>query len=933
MRRLIPLVLLVTLLAACSLSPNQPELTPTPSGEATAAPEPTAEAGESEAVTISFAAWDYERQIYEPLIQKFTAENPKIKVVLVPLDDLMNVPGNPPDADYSPAAQLRRIVSGADTAPAVVLQPETLASPLLLDLTPLIDADSSFKRDDYYPGALEQYTIRGGLRVLPRYLNIQLLSYNKDLFKNSSLPEPKPGWSWGDLLGSAEQLAKKSGSKVTDYGFLDSTGGILPLFALLKEQNVDLLATPAKDAKLDRPEIVGALKRMRQLIDGGAIFRPEFREAAAPQDPGQLITDGHIGIWSADFIPSGPIVDGPPQPKPSYSFPTGQVPYPTTLSTFFGSGVDGFMISAGTQHPNEAWKWLEFLSRQQTDQGGPKGFVAPGRVPARQSLAEQTGFWKDIDPQAAEAYKWAIAHPAPPQESTPDYTLFGPLSQAIEQVLGSEKQDPEKALREAQKQLDQQLAEVQLTPTPKPDTSPVTVATPEPQTAPEGATTIRFSANGYNTPDLRRLARAFRDQRPDIFVNISSTDTFTDTPTAALLAKNNDCFALYTPPQSEADFKALLDLQPLFDADASFPISDFPATLLGPYQRGGGLYGLPYAASLRTLNYNKTAFEAAGIKPPTFQWKPDDFLAAAQALTKGDGDKKQFGYVPLGGPQQDMMFFVNQFGGQLVTGSGRDVRPNFTDPKAVQALQWYLDLSTVHKVMPPLKFPYLRDDTSYEDHSYEYVQAGRAGLWFDQGYGMFGGPNPPPDGNGNQPNFEVALAPLPVGGGGLSSGDFFMRGLHIAANTEQSQNCWDWIKFLSGDTTNLQGNIPARSSVLSSEAFTKQATPDVLALAKVYGEVLKQQPRQSGAGNDPNALYMMDTYWFFKALSEALAGKTPLDQGLAEAQKFTSAYMDCLDKTPNKPATCAAQADPNYKGYNTEDPPDVPGKPIAVPRG
>jgi ABC-type glycerol-3-phosphate transport system substrate-binding protein len=465
----------------------------------------------------------------------------------------------------------------------------------------------------------------------------------------------------------------------------------------------------------------------------------------------------------------------------------------------------------------------------------------------------------------------------------------------------------------------------------------VVVATPEPQAAPEGATTVKFSSNAYNPPDLRRLARSFRDQHPDIFVDIAATDVYTQAPTFKQIAQTYDCFAWWAPPQTDEDFGALLDLQPLFDADASFPQSDYAAALLAPYQRNGGLYGLPYAATLRTLNYNKTAFDAAGIKPPTFNWTPDDFLAAAQALTKGDGDSKQFGYVPLGGPQQDLMFFVNQFGGRLATGSGPSARPTFTDPKTVEALKWYLELATAHKVMPAPVFYYKRDQQGSEDKSYEMVQNGRAGMWFDQGYGMFGGPSGPVkgEGPGGQPrNFEVGIGPLPVGKGGLSSADMYMRGFHISAQTQQSAACWEWIKFLSNDVNNLQGSIPARLSVLKSDAFKKQATPDVIALADTYAEALKQS-RQPSQGGDPNAFYTFDTYWFFKALSEAVEGKAPLDKGLAEAQTFTTAYMDCLEKQPNQPATCAAQADPNYQGFSTEDPPTGPGGPIplGVPRG
>ncbi len=67
MRRFISFVLLITLLAACS---GSPEPVPTPPGGDTLTPapaEPTSDPGAEGKVTISFAAWEYERQIYEPL--------------------------------------------------------------------------------------------------------------------------------------------------------------------------------------------------------------------------------------------------------------------------------------------------------------------------------------------------------------------------------------------------------------------------------------------------------------------------------------------------------------------------------------------------------------------------------------------------------------------------------------------------------------------------------------------------------------------------------------------------------------------------------------------------------------------------------------------------------------------------------------------------
>ena len=169
----------------------------------------------------------------------------------------------------------------------------------------------------------------------------------------------------------------------------------------------------------------------------------------------------------------------------------------------------------------------------------------------------------------------------------------------------------------------------------------------------------------------------------------------------------------------------------------------------------------------------------------------------------------------------------------------------------------------------------------------------------------------------------------------MSSADFSLRGFHISAKTQQQQACWEWLKFLSADVNNLQGGVPARTSVLQSDAFTKAADPALLDLAKIYADALKQNSGGTSQSVDPNAFYSIDSYWFFKALSEAQEKKTPLGQALAEAQKLTTAYMDCLDRTPNKPATCAAQVDPKYQGYSTEDPPESgPGGPaIGIPRG
>src|SRR4029078_1088508 len=142
-------------LAGCSAAPDLPGGTPPPSQtDAPSDQNATAVPGVGERRTVSSAVWDYEQQRYEPLAKKFTAEHPNITIALVSLDDMMNVPQHQQDTPDGPLSQLRWIVSGADTAPPFALTPEAFGSGLMLDLAPLMDADSAFKRDDFLPGAL-----------------------------------------------------------------------------------------------------------------------------------------------------------------------------------------------------------------------------------------------------------------------------------------------------------------------------------------------------------------------------------------------------------------------------------------------------------------------------------------------------------------------------------------------------------------------------------------------------------------------------------------------------------------------------------------------------------------------------------------------------------------------------------------------------------
>src|SRR6266496_1457288 len=255
----------------------------------------------------------------------------------------------------------------ADTAEAPASE-EQFNLGLLYDLKPLMNADPSFNSDDFYPNALSSATAgNGAIYKLPQTLEIPLLFYNSDLWAAHGLAAPKPGWTWRDVAAAAQQIAQKQGDTITLYGLADDDAYIAVLLDELKQAGLDLAATPPANAQADRPEVVAALERVGNLFQSGAFFFPPAGDIANIQKR-----------------------SGGPAP----SFALGVAPYPP-LPGGTRDFSNGYVISSGTQHPHEAWAWLSFLSKQMISGAGGKGGPSDtvSSLPARKSLAQQSGYW------------------------------------------------------------------------------------------------------------------------------------------------------------------------------------------------------------------------------------------------------------------------------------------------------------------------------------------------------------------------------------------------------------------------------------------------------------------------------------------------------------------------------------------------------------
>lgn len=190
-------------------------------------------------------------------------------------------------------------------------------------------------------------------------------------------------------------------------------------------------------------------------------------------------------------------------------------------------------------------------------------------------------------------------------------------------------------------------------------------------------------------------------------------------------------------------------------ADMGVSESDFDAGILDALKVDGKLVALPYDFGPLVVFYNKTAFEQAGLPLPAIGWTQDDFVAAAKALTTGGS----YGFFAGAVPDSIIPFAMSQHGVQAVTEDGE---LDIDNDEWRDTLNWYRSLIVTEKVAAPLAA------AGSQAASTNQFLAGNAAMNIDGPWSLINAKA--------TANFEVGIAPMPVGGSGsktVSAGSGF----------------------------------------------------------------------------------------------------------------------------------------------------------------
>jgi multiple sugar transport system permease protein len=164
--------------------------------------------------------------------------------------------------------------------------------------------------------------------------------------------------------------------------------------------------------------------------------------------------------------------------------------------------------------------------------------------------------------------------------------------------------------------------------------------------------------------------------------------------------------------QALAKRKALLPLNPFFEATPGFDIKEFYKPIVDAHSLNGECYVLPRdIAPMGLVYYNKRMFRDAGIPYPDGSWTWDfkerpelrekDFLWVMHQLTKPgkDGKPSQYGFIS-GWPGLTVDSFMYSYGLKPVNDFQHPTKILMDSPEMQKIYDFYIDLAIKKKWIP-----------------------------------------------------------------------------------------------------------------------------------------------------------------------------------------------------------------------------------------
>jgi len=381
---------------------------------------------------MTFSASGDSVKYFEEMKEVFETKNPDIKV------DVQSVGFE----DYF--TKLMTVIAGKNAPDTFELNYENFYTyakkGILLDLEQQIES-SGFEKSNINEMALKAFKLEGEQYGLPFSFSNVVLFYNKDLFDKAGVAYPTKDWDWEDEQNAAEKI---SALGPMTFGIFQPIQ-FWEFYKIVKQNGGNLFNEDRTEFTLDTKENIETLQFMVDRVLESNVM-PNDAQLAGMGD-WDLFLSGRLGM----------LVTG------TWAFPTfisdcdfdwdiAVEPGNTQKATHFFS--NGLVVSKNTEHPEEAFKWIEFLSASRE--------VAKIRIDSGWELPAVTyeDILSDYVSQTPPENRKAVFDSLDYLVTPPVINQFAEMADIVTRYLEKAKYgelSPKEALTEAQRELSKKI--------------------------------------------------------------------------------------------------------------------------------------------------------------------------------------------------------------------------------------------------------------------------------------------------------------------------------------------------------------------------------------------------------------------------------------------------------------------------------------------
>jgi multiple sugar transport system substrate-binding protein len=233
----------------------------------------------------------------------------------------------------------------------------------------LLPIDQYIKRDkfdlsDYFDRSHPQFDWKGRKYGLSKGMSNQSLYVNQALFDQAGIPYPPnkanaTGWDFDAFVKAAERLTKRSGSDTTQWGFAVSRGLRGGWGQWVRTNGGEIFDKEFSRCLLGEARAVEALQFMQDLMYKFRVAPTPKEETAAGGAMAMFVNTGNVAMRI------NPVSGTAPHRRATFQWDHAVNPQGKGKRVTTGGG-QGWLITAPTKNPEEAWAVLQHMASAET---------------------------------------------------------------------------------------------------------------------------------------------------------------------------------------------------------------------------------------------------------------------------------------------------------------------------------------------------------------------------------------------------------------------------------------------------------------------------------------------------------------------------------------------------------------------------------------